>query len=504
MNSKGKVVLIRPKNIFNYSNYPPLSLLAIGSVLKMEGYYVKIIDASKDKKFKDLLRSECKDALVFGITAYTSEVRHGIEISDFLKKNFFDTPIVWGGCHATLLPEQVCKDISVDYVIVGEGEYSFLNLVNNLKDGNPTNNIMGVLSKNNIRNKNLISRVFLDLEKQPPFDYSLIDINKYMHSKDFFGNQIDIMYYESSRGCPYRCAFCINIVTHNQQYRKKSSKKVLDEVELLYKKYKFTSLNFIDDNFCIDANRFREICKGLIERNIRVSWFCECRADYFKEGHIDDDMLKLAKKSGLSYMTIGLESGSPQILKMIKKDITIKQSLTAVKKCSQYGIIPNLSFIIGFPGEKKADVKKTLKFVNKIRKICPISRVGVSVFTPYPKCEITEQIIRGGFLKEPKTLRDWIKNDFDKIYTQRSNKLPWQEDPKFVSNASFYFSLAMRLSTKKQYLHYLKNWFGLPYLFFIFLAKFRLKFMVFALPFDKALYTWLSKKFLRLQYLRQD
>lgn len=413
-------------------------------------------------------------------------------------------PVVWGGWHTTLLPEQVCKDPSIDYAVVGEGEVSFIELLKRLKAGKPADDIPGVLTKKNVDSRpNIYARKFVDIEKQPLFDYSLIDIEKHIQSKDFFGKKVRTIYYESSRGCPHRCAFCINVVAGNQMYRKKSTKKVLDELETLYKKYKFTNLNFIDDNFCIDMKRFKEICQGLIDRKIRVKWFCECRVDYFKDGRMDDSALKLARKSGLSQMTLGLESGSQKTLKMIKKDITLAESMTAAKQCAKFKIVPAMSFIIGFPGESKKEVKKTIRFVNAVRRACPISRIGIGVFRPYPRCDLTQQIIKQGYFKEPKTLRDWTKNNFDSVYSESTNNLPWQNDPKFLDRVSFYFSLALRISSKKQYQAYLKSWFGIPYLMFVSLAKLRLKFMIFGFPLDKVLYNWLAKRFMKLQYLRR-
>jgi anaerobic magnesium-protoporphyrin IX monomethyl ester cyclase len=141
-----KIVLVKPENIYGYAAYPPLELLAIGTVLSENGYNVEIINAATQKNYKELLLEKCKNALAVGITSYTSEIKNAIEIVDIIKENF-SVPVIWGGWHATLFPVQTCDDKNVDFVITNEGDYSLLRLVRYLGGNGLLENIPGLIYK---------------------------------------------------------------------------------------------------------------------------------------------------------------------------------------------------------------------------------------------------------------------------------------------------------------------------------------------------------------------
>ena len=476
-----KIVLIRPRNKLKRYSYPPMSFLSLGSVLEKE-YQVKIIDVMLEKDYKKTILNECRDALLVGITAMTSEVPNGIEISDMIKEKYPELSIVWGGTHPTFLPKQTVVDKSVDFVIIEEGEYSLLRLAKSLKN-----------SEKIIREKS-----FIDLEKLPPIAYHLVDVEKYVmktHPKD--GSRVRWLPYQSSRGCPHRCTFCHNSIL-KRGYRTKSTKKVLDEIENMIKTYNIQYFSFLDDNFFVDIKRVEKICKGIIKRKMNVKWFAECRADYFGNT-VDNRMLRLLKKAGWVHSTIGAESGSPRMLKLLKKDITPDHMINAARMCKKYGVISKFSFIIGTPGETREDVKITLKLIKKLKEIDPDCIAPVNIFFLVPGCEIYNELVNRGMLEAPKTLRDWAKKDYQRMFIDGYTK------DEYILNVGFYHMLTSKYNRKQinTTIKRFRIWLY-PFLFFIFLAKFRCKYNLYRIPIDKHIYSFMSDVYLKIRSVKRS
>lgn len=427
----GKVLLIRPENIYDYYNYPPLSLIHLGSNLKSNGYDVKIINCGLEKDPLLSIRENLKDCLLVGITLLTSEAPGAYKVAKFIKENSV-VPIVAGGWHCTLFPDQMADCEYIDYVVVGGGEEYIVEIADAIRE-----NIT-------IPNK-IFQKRYVDLNKLPIPDYEL-DTNMERHITTFLTDKLGEyvfhpmrwLPYETGRGCPSQCTFCCNVVTGNTRYRKKSAEKVISEIEYIVKKYNITHLKIIDDNFFPDIRRVREICEGIIKKDLRFTWDGECRADYFRDGMLDDKTLALAKRAGLVQLTIGVESGSLRTLTIMKKGITPDQGEFAVKKCNDHGIIARCSFIIEMPGETIEDMKKTIAFVNRLRRRYPWFICGVQIFRPYPKCELTENLIKKGCLSEPRRFVNWSDNKILKIYIGGHDIRPWQIDSKYSNPAAYY------------------------------------------------------------------
>ncbi len=300
--------------------------------------------------------------------------------------------------------------------------------------------------------------------------------------------------YESSRGCPSHCTFCINVVTDNTQYRRKSATKVISEVEAIIGKYSLTHLKIIDDNFFVDINRVREVARAFSERKMNISWDAECRCDYFNDRILNDETLKLLKDSGLVQLTLGIESGSAHSLNIMKKGITPAQAENAVKKCAQYGIIARSSFMLEIPGEKIEDIKETIRFINHLRKY-PNFTCGVGTFRPYPKSELTTQLIRQGYLKEPGAFWEWNDSKLVEMYTSAEYKRPWQINSHYSESASYYLNMesAIRLGNYQidNFVDRMKN------LFFVTAAKLRNRLSFYGCAWDKELYKLFLKGFYR-------
>lgn len=485
-----KILLIRPQNVYNYNNYPPLNLICIASKLKSVGYKVKIINCSFEKDYLKTIGKELDDSLFVGISLLTSEAPDAYVIMRYIKEHS-NVPVVVGGWHSTLFPEQMADCKYVDYVIAGEGEVQIVKIAELIKNQEKSDN-------------KILHKQTLDLDALPFPDYDTDEnierfINSYLTDKlsEYVSQPMRWLPYESSRGCPSYCTFCINVVADNRRYRKKSADKVVSEIEYIVKRHNISHLKIIDDNFFVDIKRVRTICEGIIKRGLSITWDGECRCDYFNDRLLNDETLKLAKKSGLVQLTLGIESGSPHTLKLMKKGITPEQAEFAVRKCDEHGIIARSSFMLEIPGESLDDIKQTILFVNRLRKY-PYFTCGVGTFRPYPKCELTENLLKEGYLREPPDFAEWTDKDIIDLYTSAEYIRPWQVNGKYSEAASYYQNMesAVRLGNYQidRKIDKAKN------TLFMLIAKLRNKLIFYKFQYDINLY----KRFLNNFYKRRQ
>ncbi|MDD5584558.1 MAG: radical SAM protein [Candidatus Omnitrophica bacterium] len=480
-----KILLIRPENIFDYNNYPPLNLISLATVLKSKKYEVKIINCASETNPLETIAKELNDTLFVGITMLTSEVPDAYRIMKFVKEKS-RVPVVVGGWHCTLFPEQMAECEYIDYVITGEGEEHILTIAD------------AIANQISLPDK-ILSRKILNMETFPEPDYATYEglesfINNFLTDKlaEYVKKPMRWLPYESSRGCPSQCTFCINVVTNNTHYRKKSAEKVVNEIERIVNTHRLTHVKIIDDNFFVDINRVRQICEGLVKRNVNFTWDAECRCDYFKSSMINDELLALAKKSGLVQLTIGIESGSLKTLAIMKKGITPEQAEFAVKKCNDYGIVTRPSFIVEIPGETMEDIKKTITFVKHLRKY-PYFTCGVQTFRPYPKCELTQQLVKDGKFSEPQKLTEWMDHDVVKTFTSAQYIRPWQVNGKYSEIAAYYLTMESGVSLGRHMMRTALDRFKLKC--FITIAKIRNRFNFYLFPVDRVLYTRFFRSF---------
>ena len=485
-----KILLIRPQNVYNYNNYPPLNLISIGTSLKKAGFYVKIINCAFEKDSLATIKNELNDALMVCISLITSEAPDAYTIARYVKENS-PVPIVAGGWHCTLFPEQMNDSIYIDYVVTGEGELHAVRIAQALQRGEAIK-------------KGIFQRELLNLDELPLTEYDIDEhIEQFMKGyltdklSEYVAQPMRWLPYESSRGCPSLCTFCINTVAGNTRYRQKSAGKVIEEVSSIVEKYHISHLKIIDDNFFVDIKRVREICKGMIERDLNITWDGECRCDYFNDRMLNDETLALCKRSGLVQLTLGIESGSPRTLKMMKKGITPEQAEYAVRKCNEYGIIARSSFILEIPGETIDDIRQTIALINKLRRYRHFT-CGVGTFRPYPKCELTEKLLAEGYLTEPASFEAWTNKGVVDMYTSAEFIRPWQVNGEYSESVAYYLNMesAVRLGN-----HQINGYIdGIKNSTFKAIAKLRNRFMYYDFPFDKKMY----KDFLSAFYAKRQ
>lgn len=390
----------------------PLSLLTAAKFLTDE-FEVKLIDQRLDRNWKETLKQELNDNVLFvGTTVMLGpEIEFAHEASQYVK-SLKNVPVVWGGPFVSVLPEQALAEDCIDLVVVGDGEITSRELAKALRDNAPLDQIEGIIFKQDGKIIQNNPRPLVDFNQMPELPYQLVDVSKYLPRREGVPT-IDM---ETSRGCPFNCRFCYNPAFNLRRWRWYEPELVLNRIKKLKEQYGIQGVWFVDDEFFIHPNRARKIIEGLM--NLDLQWEIQgARADSLLA--LKDEDLELLVKSGCKQINIGAESGSNRILQMVEKRITTQQIIDVNRRLGKYDIMPWFYFMIGFPTETLEEQKMTINLVMRLLKENPKAKIsGIGCFTPYPGTALFDDALKQGY-KPPAKLLDWSTYAVDRI------NIPW-------------------------------------------------------------------------------
>ncbi len=459
------VVLYNPDAVF-YTM--PLALLALGSYLPRDRYDVVIVDGRLDKNpVKKIEAALNNNGVCFATTVLTgSPIKDALAVSRAVKSQFPSIPVVWGGWHPSLFPEQTLQEQSIDIVVKGQGEITFFELLERLASRQPLAGLSGISTKTADGTIiNHTGRALEDINHFPPFDYSLIDVPAYMQLSG--RKQLD---YVSSQGCRFRCSFCADPFMYKRGWYGFEPERMGNEIEALWHTYGFEHVHFQDETFFTNTKRVRAIAEEFIQRKLPITWFGTMRAD--QGVRLEDEVWELCKKSGLEKIMIGMEAGTQEMLNWMQKDIKPGQVYETAEKCIRYDIAINFSVIVGFPGETEESISATLHMVKELRKMSSKFQVGIFYYKPYPGNKIADELLAGGY-QFADSLESW--SNFDYVGPEKSE---WISRKKMneIENFKFYQQLAW--SRRK-----------LPLIQQV--ARWRLEKKFYHFPFERKLKEWL-------------
>jgi anaerobic magnesium-protoporphyrin IX monomethyl ester cyclase len=448
----------------------PLALMAIGSYLDAEKYEVVIIDGRLEKdpmlKIKAALK---RNPVCFATSVLTgAPIKDALSISKKVKAQNPELPVVWGGWHASLFPKQTLENAAIDFVVKGQGEESFAELMDCLSNKQDLKTVKGIcykLSNNYVENPD---RPLKDINLFPAFNYDLIEVQKYVQLSG--RNQLD---YISSQGCRFRCTFCADPFMYKRGWYGYEAKRVGEEIEQLWHKHRFNHVHFQDETFFTYANRVKDIAQEFIDRKLNVSWFGTMRAD--QGVRLPEEVWLLCKKSGLERVMIGMEAGTQEMLDWMKKDIKLQQLYDVAKLCVKYDIAINFSVIVGFPGETKESIYQTLNVVKELRQMSHKFHIGIFYFKPYPGNPIADELIKQKY-RFADSLETW--SNFDFVDSKHSQWID-EDTFRYVENFKFYQNLAYNKPSRLKFL-------------FQKMAQWRVEHKAYQFPIEKKLKQWLK------------
>ena len=382
----------------------PLALVAVGSALDPERFEVVIVDGRLEP-LGSLLR-QLEGALCLGITVLTGRpLGEAIRVSRLVRARYPGLPVIWGGWHPSLFPEHCVAEAPVTAAVIGQGEETFREIVGRLAAGDALDGVAGccVCSAMGLPTRNP-ARPLRDLDSLPPHNYDLIEVGAYFERKR--RRQID---YVSSQGCRFRCGFCADPAVYRRAWSGLAPERVVDELRLLHRRHGFDDVGFQDETFFTSPTRVAEIAEGLLAAGLRCSWSATLRADQGRR--MGDELFALCRKSGLRNVVLGLESGSEETLRAIRKDITLDDVWDTAEKLRRHGISAAIGVIVGFPGEPESSVLASLDAARRLRELSPDFRVSVFYYQPYPGNEIADGLARGGHVL-PRGLEEWAEFDY--------------------------------------------------------------------------------------------
>ena len=334
----------------------------------------------------------------------------------------------------------------------------------------------------------------------PFFNYELYDVEKYvLKNIDISGEYggmikrtIPIL---AALGCPYNCTFCVNSVSKSK-YRSKTVDRMLKEIDYAVEKYRAEYIRIEDEIFLLNRNKIEKFLHGLEKRDYRIHWWASARADFFQPSRLSESVLKKMKQLGCFNLSIGVESGSPRMLEIYKKQITLEQVEVAAALCNKYNFQVSYPFIFGSPHETMEEVFMSLRFAAKLKEKHPRGWVIFHSFRPQPGCELYNESIKLGF-NAPKNLEEWIPKAKASLrgYCSLSD-LPWIKVPEFLEYLTMFGELAFQNMSRIKLVLRLPAW-GMSLLF-----RMRLKYNFWYFLLEKEIY-FLLKRYGLFSYIRK-
>ena len=420
------------------SEMPLVSLASLGAVLEQEKIDTQVLDLATSLNPLDDLDKKLREFNpdYVGVTFTTPLYNEAKEIAEISKK--FNNKIITiaGGVHVTALPKETLEETSFDIAVLGEGEETLKELIHK-KD---LSKIKGIAYKENNEIKiNPRRELIKDLDSLPLPAWRLFDLKKYKASKLTTRNQ-PVGPIETSRGCVYGCIYC-NKDIFGRTFRFKSPERVIKEIEHMLNSG-FKEIHVWDDNFVTKLDRAKKICDLIVQKglNKKFTWVLACgvRCDC-----IDEEFIRKAKEAGCYSVYLGVETGSPELLKKINKGETLEQIRYAFELCKKVGIETVAFYMLGLPGETLETMDQTIKLAKEIDS----DYCKFTITVPFPSTPLFYEWEKQGIIKT----RDWSKYNFhsaSKVYDHPN--LSWDVLEKYYHKAyrEFYFRpgyLAKRL-----------------------------------------------------------
>ena len=383
------VLLMVPPGI--RSNTPPLGLLYLAAQLEKDQVSIRVVDAGMEGLSIDQTLDRIREIgpRLIGLSATTPEIQAVEDFAAIIKAALPEIAIVLGGPHPTLDPDGVLGQPQVDYVIRGEGEFSFSEFCREYLGGRRDGFVIAGLSyKTDGRATHQPDRPLIEnLDDAPMPARHLLPMSLYRnYGRVYKRKPVQVMI--TSRGCPFRCIFCAHEI-FGHRYRFNSAERMIEEVKVLVKDYGVREILFREDNFTASRPRVYEFCDLIHKENLDLSWMALSHVN-----SIDADLCRTMVEAGCWHMGMGVESGSPEIQRILKKNLDLDRALESFDIVQKAGLRTLAFFMIGNYGDTADTIRQTIDFACRLNTDFAI----FTITTPFPKTELFERAVQEGLI----------------------------------------------------------------------------------------------------------
>ncbi len=420
------IIFVNPRATRPANRRFPLSIMAIGAALP-DGISWEIVDGNLPDidplativGHVERQAGGCDPVRAVAMTVMPGpQLVSAVPLAKALKLRFPDLPIIWGGNFGSLYPDAVLNASYVDWVVRGQGEQTFVELLDALDGRRDPKTIAGLAFRQGNGSiwigKERVWKSPADLPAPP---YHKIDVDQYLHPT-VLGRRSGV--YQASIGCPYGCNFCGVISVFGRKEKVQGAARTAEHLAFLVKNHGMDSVHFYDNNFFLNEAQARDVAQHLKPLGLR--WWCEARVDALNR--FSDATWRALREAGLTMVFCGAESGSDEVLAKMNKGITTDQILATAAKTREHGIIPEFSFVFGDPDEPELQLENNLAFIRRLKAVNPAMELISYFYTPTPQRQGTYGDIdaRAG---TPDTLEEWIKPEWVAWMTHENPRLPW-------------------------------------------------------------------------------
>jgi anaerobic magnesium-protoporphyrin IX monomethyl ester cyclase len=405
----------RPKN-----RRFPLSILAIAAVIEGRDEYA-IVDGNLDPHPTESLIAWIKERRVelLAVTVMPGPQTVGAVAScREIRARFPELPIVWGGYFASNYTAAAMNAGYVDYAVRGQGEQTFIELLEAIRGQRDLKSIAGLSYKTaEGAPQHNPERPMKSLDAFPCYPYHRIPAEKYL-LPTFLGKRTAV--HQASIGCPYRCNFCGVVTFSGSREKMESPARTEGILRHLVETYGVDAVQFYDNNFFLREDHTRELADRLAPLKLR--WWCEGRADIMMR--YSDCTFEALRVAGCAMIFFGAESGSNENLKEMNKDLCAEDTLALAARIRRFGIIPEFSIIFGNPKDPEGDTRDCIRFIRQLKRLNPDAEIIVEHYTPVPQ----RNRMYGGVedkVQFPTTPDEWATERWQRFATQKDPQTPW-------------------------------------------------------------------------------
>jgi radical SAM superfamily enzyme YgiQ (UPF0313 family) len=413
------ILLYNPKATRPKNRRLPLSILAMAGVLEGQEDYA-IVDGNLDPNPTETLLSLMREYSVelVAVTVMPGPQTVGAVAScRELRARHPRVPIVWGGYFASNYTDAALNTNYVDYAIRGQGEQTFLELIDAIRGKRDPRTILGLSYKQAREVQQNPERPMRPPDQFPVFPYHRIPTEKYL-LPTFLGRRTAV--HQASIGCPYRCNFCGVVTFSGSREKMESPARTESALRHLAQTYGADAVQFYDNNFFLREDHTRELMERMQPLGLR--WWCEGRTDIMMR--YSDATWEAIRRAGCAMIFFGAESGSNQVLKEMNKDLSAEDTIELASRIRRFGIIPEFSIIFGNPKDPEGDTAECIQFIRLLKRLNPDAEIVVEHYTPVPQRSRMYGDVEDQF-DFPNTADEWATDRWQRFATQKDPKTPW-------------------------------------------------------------------------------